>query len=172
MPLRETKTEYGPTGAVVKVYPALGVQFAHAAGVPDWAKDAVQRLPNWGNGLGHDEDPFTRVGILDTDEEAKRQNWTAEEKAYIEEKLLNSTSNGVEFVVCSAPKTPRPWDSYDEFTGEDAVEKIMYTIDLIGADPKGVLRYEKENFNRENVKDAVEGLIEKEEENVVGVISV
>ena len=172
MPLRDTKTEYSPaTGGVVKVHPALSVQFAHSGGAPDWAKDAVQKLPGWGNGLGHNEDPFTRVGVLDTDEEALRQNWTPEEKEFVEQALAKAPSSGIEYVICSPPKTVKPWDKYDEFVGEDAVEKILYTVDLIGADPKSVLRYEQENLNRQEVIEALEALVEKDAEDVVGVIS-
>jgi len=172
MPLRDTKTEYHPaTGATLKVYPALSVQFHHSGGAPDWAKDAVQKLPGWGNGLGLNEDPFTRVGVLDTDDEAKRQNWDAEEKAFVEQALANAPSNGIEYVICSPPKTVKPWDKYDEFEGEDAVEKILYTVDLIGADPKSVLRYEQENLDRQDVVEALQALVEKDAEDVIEVIS-
>lgn len=172
MPLRDTTTEYAPNGAVIKVNPALSVQFAVSGGAPDWAKDAVAQLPGWGNGLGHNEDPFTRLGVLDTDEEAKRQNWTPEEKAFVENALLKAPSAGIEYVVCSAPKTARPWDKYDEFVGDEALEKVLYTIDLIGADPKSVLRYERENLDRPDFVEALEALVAKDSEDVVGVISV
>lgn len=172
MPLRDTKTEYAPNGAIVKVNPALSVQFAYGGGAPDWARDAVSQLPGWGTGLGHEEDPFTRLGVLDTDEEAKRQNWNAEEKAFVEEALFKAPANGIEYVICSAPKTKRPWDKYDEFTGDEAVAKILYTVDLIGADPNLVLRYEKENLDRADVVEALEDLVSKDAEDVVGVISV
>lgn len=171
MPLRDTITDYAPNGAVIKVWPALSVQFHPAGGAPDWAKDAVQRLPGWGNGIGLLEDPFTRVGSLDTDEEAVRQNWTPEEKAFVEAALVKAPSNGVEYVICSAPKTAKPWSTYDTFVDEDAVAKILYTVDLTGSDVKAVLRYEKENLGREDVIAALETLIEKTEEDVVGVIS-
>ena len=171
MPLRDTKTEYHPqTGAVLKVNPALSVQFQHSGGAPDWAKDAVQKLPGWGNGLGLNEDPFSRVGVLDTDEEAKRQNWTPEEKEFVEQALEKAPSNGIEYVICAPPKTAKPWDKYDEFVGEDAVEKILYTVDLIGADPKSVLRYEKENLNRQDVIEALEEKVSEGEQDVVAVI--
>jgi hypothetical protein len=172
MPLRDTTTEYAPNGAAIKVNPALSVQFRPAAGAPDWAREAVRNLPNFGAGVGLDEDPFSRVGGLDTDEEAKHQNWTPEEKEFVENALVKGSANGVEYVVCSAPKTARPWSSYDEFVGEDAVAKILYTVDLTGAVPRDVLRYERENLDRPDVVAALEDLVEKEEENVVGVISV
>jgi hypothetical protein len=171
MPLRDTITDHAPNGAVIKVHPALSVQFSPQGAAPDWAKDAVQSLSNWGSGIGLNEDPFSRVGSLDTDEEAKRQNWSPEEKKFVEDALVNASSNGLEYVVCSAPKTARPWDKYDEFVGEDAVAKILYTVDLIGADPKLTLRYERENLDREDVVAALEGLVERNEEDVVGVIS-
>lgn len=172
MPLRDTETDYHPrTGAVIKVNRALSVQFLSAGGAPDWAKEAVRGLAGWGQGIGLEEDPFSRVGMLDTDEEAERQNWNPEEKEFVDNALLKATSNGTEYVIANAPKTAKPWDKYDEFVGEDAVEKILYTIDLIGAVPQLVLRYEKENLNREDVKAAVETLIERDNDDVVGVIS-
>jgi hypothetical protein len=171
MPLRDTKTDYAPNGAVIKVHPAISVQFHPQGAAPDWAKEAVSKLSNWGAGVGLNEDPYTRVGTLDTDEEAKSQGWDAETKAFVEQALLNAPSNGTEYVVCSAPKTARPWDKYDEFVGEDAVAKILYTVDLTGADARAVLRYEKENAAREDVIDALEQLVEKNEEDVVGVIN-
>lgn len=171
MPLRDTVTDYAPNGAVIKVHPAISVQFHPAAGAPDWAKDAVRSLPGFGNGVGLEEDPFSRVGGLDLDEEAKRQNWDAETLAFVEQALTNAPSNGIEYVICAAPKIAKPWDKYDEFVGEDAVAKILYTVDLIGADPKAVLRYERENSNRPEVIEALEALVEKDAEDVVGVIS-
>lgn len=172
MPLRDTQTEYHPaTGAVIKVRPALSVQFHPAGGAPDWAREAVQSIAGWGQGIGLEEDPFTRVGMLDTDEEAKNQNWEPEDKEFVEQALLKASSNGTEYVVCSPPKTAKPWDKYDEFVGDDAVEKILYTVDLIGASPKAVLQYEQENLDRDDVKAALETLIERDNEDVVGVIS-
>lgn len=173
MPLRDTKTEYHPAnGEVIKVHPALSVQFHPTSGVPDWARDAVQKLPGFGAGMGHNEDPFSRVGVIDTDEEAVRQNWTPDEKEFVEAALLKAPSSGIEYVVCNTPKVAKPWDKYDEFVGEDAIEKILYTVDLIGADAKSVLRYERENAARADVIAALEELVERDEENVVGVISV
>jgi hypothetical protein len=172
MPLRDTQTDYHPvTGAIIRVRPALSVQFQKSGGAPDWARDAVQQLAGFGNGLGHNEDPFSRVGVLDTDDEAARQGWTDEEKEFVEGALLRASSNGSEYVICSAPKIGKPWDKYDEFVGEDAVDKILYTVDLIGADAKSVLRYERENLARESVISALEERVEQDEENVAAVIS-
>jgi hypothetical protein len=171
MPLFDTETEYAPNGTVIKVTPAVSVKFSPAAGAPDWAKDAVRKLPSFGRGVGLEEDPFSRVGGLDTDEEAKYQNWDDVLKERVEQALIKAPANGVEYVVCNAPKTAKPWDKYDDFVGDDAVEKILYTVDLIGVEPKDVLRYERENLDRENVIAALESLVEKSEEDVVGVIS-
>lgn len=169
MPLRDTKTEYHPAnGQVVKVHPALAAQFQHSAGVPDWAREAVKQLPGWGNGLGHNEDPFTRCGVLDTDVEAERQGWTPEDKEFVEAALTKASSNGVEYVICSAPKAEKPWPKYDEI--EDA-EQAAWQIDQAGYDIGQVKRYEKENRNREDFIAAFDALQEKLNEDVVGVIS-
>lgn len=172
MPLRDTSTEYTRNGDVLKVHPAISVQFGPGGGAPDWAKDAVQKLPGWGSGLGHNEDPFSRVGVLDTDLEAINQNWSAEDKEFVENALRRAGANGVQYVICEAPRAAKPWSTYDEFVGEDAVAKILYTIELVGADPKAVLRYEQENLNRAEVVEAIEAKIEADADEVVGVISV
>lgn len=172
MPLRDTKPKYHPTtGAVIEVLPALSAQFHHAAGVPDWAKDAVQQLPGWGNGIGLNEDPFTRCGWLDTDEEAKRQNWSPEDKAFVEERLLNAPANGTEYVICEPPKTAKPWPKYDDVHGDEAAAQIAWQVDQLGLDPKSVKRYEQENSDRADVVAALDDLIQKDAEDVVGVIS-
>ena len=173
MPLRDTKTEYHPAnGNVVKVHPALSAQFHHSAGVPDWAKEAVQGLPSWGNGIGLNEDPFTRCGVLDTDEEARRQNWSDDEKAYVENALREAPSNGVEYVICEAPKTAKPWPKYDDITGSDRAAQIVWQVDQLGLDPKSVLRYEMENIADAATIAGLEDLIAKDAEDVVGVITV
>lgn len=173
MPLRATTTEYHPaTGAVLKVHPALSAQFHHAAGVPDWAKEAVQQLPSWGNGIGLNEDPFTRCGILDTDEEAKRQNWSPEDQAYVEEALRNAPSNGAEYVICEAPKTAKPWPKYDDIQGDEAAQQIAWQVDSLGLSVGSVRRYEQENAAREDVLAALDELEAKLSEDVVGVITV
>jgi hypothetical protein len=172
LPIRDTKTEYNTaTGVVVKVHPALSARFEPSAGVPDWAREAAKTLPNWGNGLGHNWDPYKFCGILDTDEEAKRQNWTPEDKAFVEKALLNSTDNGVQYVIAEAPKTAKPWPKYDDITGAEAAEQIAWQVDQLGLDPKSVRRYERENADREGVIAALEDLIAKDAEDVVGVIS-
>jgi len=48
---------------------------------------------------------------------------------------------------------------------------LTTTADLTGVDPKAVLRYERENADREDVVAALEGLVEKDAEDIVGVIS-
>ena len=172
LPLRDRKVEYHPaTGEVVKVHQALSVQFQHAGYVPPYAMEAVKQLPNWGNGLGHNEDPFTRCGALDTDVEAVRQGWTPEEKQYIEAALLRGTSNGVEYVIANAPKAAKPWPKYDEIVGAEAATQIAWQVDQLGLDPKAVRQYENENAAREDVVTALEALVSQEDEDVVGVIS-
>lgn len=172
MPIRNQSTDYAGNGAVLRVNRSLAVRFHPSPGAPDWAKEAVSKLAAFGRGIGHNEDPYSRIGVLDTDEEAILQQWSSEEKKYVEDALMRSSSCGVSYAVCQPPKVRRPWDSYDEFVGDDAVAKILYTIDLTGADPKQVLRYERENANRDDVVEAIEAIIEKEEEDVVGVIQV
>lgn len=171
LPLRDTKTFYTPKGDVDHVKPAISVQFQHTPGIPEWAREAAEKMPAWGNGVGLNEDPATRCGWLDTDDEALRQNWSDEDKAFVEERLLNGSANGVEYVVCSAPKTAKPWPKYDDVVGADAAAQIAWQVDQLGIDPKSVKRYERENAAREDVINALDDLIEKDAEDVIGVIT-
>ena len=172
IPIREGKVDYHPTtGVVLRTHPALAVQFQNAVDVPSWAREAVSQLPGWGRGMGHNEDPFTRCGVLDTDVEAERKNWDAEEKAYVEAALERASSNGVEYVICGAPKAVKPWPKYDEIKGADAAEQIAWQVDQIGIPIGDVRRYEQENANREEVFAALDRLQEQLNEDVVGVIS-
>lgn len=173
LPIRGGKVDYHPqSGAVIKTYPALSVQFQHAVDVPSWARDAVRGLPGWGRGMGFDEDPFTRCGVLDTDIEAERQGWDAEEKAVVEAALERANSNGVEYVICGAPKAVKPWPKYDEIVGADRAVQIAWQVDQLGLDIGAVRRYEQENLADENVFAALDRLQEQLNEDVVGVISV
>lgn len=174
LPIRGGRTEYHPvTGAAIRVHPALSVQFQHAGSVPDFAREAVTQLASWGNGMGIGEDPFSRCGSLDTEIEAERQGWNAEELAVVEEALRNSSSNGVEYVIASEAAAPKPWPTYDNIDGAD--EDVAYTISRKvvedGWNPRDVLKYEAENANRVLVIRALEAVAAEQDADVVGVIS-
>lgn len=169
LPIRAAKTVYNPhNGAVERVIPALVVQFQHSGTVPDYAKEAVTKLVDWGQGVGLDEDPFTRCGSFDSDVEAERNNWTAEDKALAEEVLRAGA--GTLYVVADAPRAAKPWPRYDEIVGEDAAKQIAWQVEQLGLDPGAVIRYEHENLKREDVIAAVQALVPSDED-VAAVIS-
>ena len=169
LPIRASKPIYNAAnGAVERVIPALVVQFQHSGTVPDYAKEAVTRLVDWGQGVGLDEDPFERCGSFDSDVEAVRNNWTDEDKAIVEETLRSGA--GTLYVVADAPRAAKPWPRYDEITGDDAAKQIAWQVEQLGLDPGAVVRYEHENLKREDVLAAVQALVPSDED-VAAVIS-
>lgn len=168
LPIRAAKPVYNPhNGAVEKTIPALVVQFQHSGTVPDYARDAVASMVDWGQGVGLDEDPFTRCGSFDSDVEAERNNWSAEDKALVEEVLKRGS--GTLYVVADVPRVAKPWPKYDEIVGEDAAKQIAFQVELLGLNPGDVARYEQENGKRADVIAAMTAL-EPAAEDVVGVI--
>lgn len=177
MPIRANKNVYTPQGDLLRVEPALSVQFQNAGDVPAFAREAVSGLAHWGVGLGHyesgePEDPFTRCGILDTEIEAERQSWTPEEREIVEQALLRAQSHGTEYIAVSPPAATKPWPKYDDIVGPDAAEQIGFYSDQLGIDPTSVKNYELENLQREDVIAAMDAEIEKLSADIVGVISV
>lgn len=174
LPIRDRQIEYHPqTGAVLRIKPAISVQFEHAGSVPDYAKEAAQKLANWGAGIGHEEDPFTRCGSLDTEVEAERQGWSAEDRALVESVLKNGPSNGVEYVIAEKARAEKPWPSYDKIDGDEADAAFLISKKVVEDewDPRFVLTYEAENANRPLVIAALEALVAEQDADVVGVIS-
>lgn len=171
LPLRDRKVEYTPQGDVARVIPALSVQFQHAGYVPPYAQEAVKDLPGWGRGIGLNEDPFTRCGVLDTDAEALVQGWSDEDKSFVEQALKNATANGVEYVIADEPKAAKPWPKYDDIVGDEAAEQIAWQVDQLGLSVNAVLAYERENEDRADVIAALSELLKQQEDDVIGVIS-
>jgi hypothetical protein len=172
LPIRDRKVHYHPVnGEIVKVDEALSVQFKHAGSVPPYAREAVQRLANWGVGLGHNEDPFSRCGAVDTEVEKVAQGWSDDEHSFVCEALRNSQSSGIEFVIVEAPPIAKPFPKYDDIVGEQAAEQIAFYADELGIDPGQIKLYEQENLDREDVIARMDALIEKQNEDIVEVIS-
>jgi len=168
LPIRDQKPVYNAhNGAVERVIPALVVQFQHSGTVPDYAKEAVTHLADWGQGIGLDEDPFERCGCLDTDTEAVRHGWTAEDKALIEEVLRQGS--GSLYVIADVPRASKPWPLYDTIVGDDAAKQIAFQVELLGLNAADVIAYEQENARREDVVAELEALVPSADE-IVGVI--
>lgn len=172
LPIRDQKIHYTPKGDVDHVEKPLAVKFKHAGNVPPYAREAVSRLANWGVGLGEHEDPFTRCGAVDTEAEQIEQGWTDEEREVVENALMKAGSNGIEYIIVEAPATVAPWSKYDEIEGEQAADEITYYSEKLGIDPGTIRQYELENQKRPEVIAAMDRLVEKQNEDIVGVISV
>lgn len=174
MPIRDRKNHYIQVGnemVLDRVDEAISIQFKLAGDVPPFAREAVSKLANWGVGMGHNEDPFTRCGAVDTEVEAELQGWDAATLEFVNEALKRSGSNGIEFVIVEAPKTAKPFPKYDEIVGEQKAEQIAFYVDQLGIDPGQVRQYELENDQDADTIAAMDALIEKQNEDVVEVIS-
>ena len=171
LPIRDRETVYYENGTVKAVKPAVSINFQHSGTVPEYAKDAVTHLADWGRGIGLDEDPFERCGSFDSDYEAERNHWDAETKALVEKVLRDGS--GTLYVVADPPKIGKPWPNYDSLTGDDEAETaflISKRVSEDGYDPKAVRQYEHENADRPLVVESLDYLVETAEADTLGVI--
>lgn len=174
MPIRDRKPHYIQVGnemVLDHVDEAVSIQFKPAGNVPPYAREAVTKLANWGVGIGFNEDPFTRCGAVDTEVEADLGGWDEATREFVDEALRRSGSNGIEFVIVDTPKTPRPFPKYDEIVGEQKAEQVAFYVEQLGLDPGQVKQYEAENDQDGATIAAMDALIEKQNEDVVEVIS-
>ena len=171
LPIRDRKTHYVPgTGIVEKVEPAVSVRFEHSGSVPEYLRDAVVKMVDWGRGLGQGEDPFERCGYFNTDNAAVSEGWDEATKKLVEDVL--EAGSGSLYVVAAKAKAAKPWPNYDKIDGTD--EEIAYAISRKvtedGYDPKAVAQYERENGNKALVLEALDFLVAEQESDVLGVI--
>lgn len=145
-------TELGPERQ--EESPPLIGYFQQGGATPAETRIALERFKF--KGLGYDENPATRLSVLDTDELAHAQGWTAEEKAEIEELLDNGQGEFYFRVV--RERAEKPWGNYDE----TPAAQIAATATMIGADIGAVLAYERENKNRKSVLEELEKAAESE----------
>jgi hypothetical protein len=174
MPIRDRKNHYIQVGTEMvldRVDPAISIEFKLAGNVPPYAREAVMKLANWGVGVGENEDPFTRCGAVDTEVEADLQGWDDATHAFVCERLRAAGSNGIEYVIVEAPKALKPFPKYDDIVGEQKAEQIAFYVEQLGIDPGSVKQYELENDKDGATIDAMDALIEKQNEDVVEVIS-
>lgn len=119
----------------------------------------------------------SRLSVFDTDWPhlvKQWEQWDGQEghpkgtiKREVEEFLLNYTSYGRDYLLMERPKTPAPWNSYDELQvvgrrkAEHLVEKIVEIVRATGTDPAQVVAYERENprAGSEEIVAAMEGLL-------------
>lgn len=171
LPIRATTPHYHPTsGVVIKVDPAVSVQFYHAGTVPEYAHEAVSKMGDWGTGIGRDENPFDWCGIFDLDEAALRNGWSPEDKALVEEILDKGA--GTLYVRADPPRIPAPWPNYDKIVGEDADVAFAVTrkVQEDGYSPSDVAAYESQGLARPLVLEALASL-EPAGDEVVGIVN-
>lgn len=104
--------------------------------------------------------PVSRISVFDSRATQEHLEWTDEEHDLVVEKLRKSPMNGVEFFEAEEPRRPAPWNGYDEL--ED-VDRILTAVEVTGVDPAGVIAYERENADREEVIEALEDLVGNDE---------
>lgn len=164
VPITNTRLAIHPvSGAQISESYTLDVQFRKGGAVPDYAREAVSKLPQFYRGIGLDEDPFTRVSWFDSRVAQDENNWTDTEHDLVVERL--DAIAGVDFVRADQPKLAAPWPAYDTLkaqgkrTVEMVAEKIVEKVQEDGYDPGIVLQYERENASRPAVVAALEALI-------------
>ena len=169
MPIRDQIVEHHPvSGAVINVRRALFVQFTPVgAGVPDYAKEAVSRLAFFGRGSGEGEDSFERCGQFDTDAAATENSWTADEKAEVEQYLIDHA--GFDYVRADAPPAVAPWPTYDALVGDtdDVARKVVEIAGLTGVSARQIADYERQNAARPGLLEVLDILAAEEAEEVV-----
>ena len=174
LPIRDRKIHYVPTGpnagAVDHVDPAVAVNFKHAGYIPDYAKEAVSRMVDWGRGTGLNEDPFERCGSFDLDEAKAAEHWDDETAALVEEVLR--AGSGSLYVVVDEPLLAKPWPNYDDITGDEAeaAKTIAQKVQEDGYSARDVAAYEQQNAARDEVLAVLDILIQEAEPDTLGVI--
>lgn len=104
-------------------------------------------------------DPGFRLSAYDSVEDAKLRGWDDDTREMVEQKLLESPSHGVDFVMVPALQIPIPWPSYDEIRSP---KRILALTRELGIDPEFVLRYERNNEARDDVIAALQAEAEPE----------
>ena len=112
-------------------------------------------------------DPINRLSVFDTDEAAQAQNWSSEEKALVEQQLVewaNSVPSEI-LLVASEPIGP-PYPRYNDFEGTP-VELVVKLIED-GHDLQSALYYEQVfGLKRAEIIEALEQAIEVERRHVI-----
>ena len=116
---------------------------------------------------GSEIDPtLTRASSYDTstikDPETRKK---------VEEALLTNGDFNRAYILVEQPRAPKPWPKYDEVKGGrngTTAQVIAERVSELGMDPADVILYERENQNRSEVIEALEGLgVTVEEDDLV-----
>jgi hypothetical protein len=92
-------------------------------------------------------DPIYRLSILDTREEAEKNNWDAETLKLVEETLVRqATLTPNDILVIEATPIPAPFPAFDTYEGDP--EQLILTLVDQGHDLERVLHYERTFGNK------------------------
>lgn len=111
------------------------------------------------NGLPFDEEsnsivsPRYRVSVWDSEWAQQNEGWTDDEIDLIVESLRKDSGFGPEFVEVTVAATAAPFPGYDDLS----VEEIRQILFFTKHDPGPVVAYERENQNRLELIEALEG---------------
>lgn len=110
-----------------------------------------------------DVSPVPRLSLFDSEVAAKRLRWTEEEHELVVQTLRESDRNGQDFVEVLPVKVPAPWAGYDNLNDADRIAELALETETVAA----ALAYERDNQKREDVLEALTGLLETVEQEIV-----
>lgn len=157
----------GPDGVMVPEQSELFAEFT-----PDLRTDADTILAKSTfsfRGLaiyenGQHVDPTYRISVFDS-EFAKLQNgWSDEDEALVIKTLREKGPIGQMYVEAIPVAADLPWNGYDELSD---IDRILDLAVGINADLESVLKYERENQNREDVVAALQAAIAEDSETII-----
>jgi hypothetical protein len=105
---------------------------------------------------GSEVSPRSRLAVFDSKIAQKEQRWTEAEHDLVVETLRKSDRYGMDFIEVEPVKRPAPWNGYDKLESAEKIAEL--TLDT-ESDPAEVLKYERENADREEVIAELEALI-------------
>ena len=104
-------------------------------------------------------DPRYRLSLFDSDEEAERLGWTADEKEWVEQKLIQHSMTFTDVVRMPEKVIPPPWPNYDEYKAP--ADALVRKLVDEGYDLDEVLAYERANQNRQPVIDGIQQALDE-----------
>lgn len=166
----EVPAVFNAAGGIVEpAKPMLEAKFDETpAGPNDYeAKVALEHFGDRMTGFTVEEDEMTRtnprnrLGLFDSAVSQQIHNWSDKDREFVEDALMNARSYGGDFILVEEPKLPAPWPKYDD-QGPVARKTLAQTIaDKVhqdGYEIDDVIAYEKQNRDRGDVIEALEGL--------------
>jgi hypothetical protein len=163
--IRAEKRNFTPKGDELPESKALFVQFYPGGTVPDHAKDLVERLPGFTQGVSRDENPYeSRIGWWDSVAAQADYDWSDEDREYVEEKILRIGDPNI--MVVEEVKVEAPYEKYLQHrktqgkrTLEHVIADITQTYEVAGFNVEQAVSFEKQNGKDQKVIDALYALV-------------